>query len=78
MCKIKTNYNNKLNNELLSNGNDEILALKTLRDCDDTKSDGDRYIQKGKSILKDNHTVIGESLDMEEMLKGFNYLYNQK
>ena len=78
VCKIKTNYNNKLNNELLSNGNDEILALKTLRDCDDTKSDGDRYIQKGKSKLKDNHTVIGESLDMEEMLKGFNYLYNQK
>ena len=81
MGKIRTNYENYVDNDdnIIKNGYGEILVNKT--NCDDYLSNEDRFLSNrrrtnGKPF--NNNTVTSDNLDDFDALKGFNYLYNQK
>ena len=81
MGKIRTNYENYVDNDdnIIKNGYGEILVNKT--NCDDYLSNEDRFLSNrrrtnGKTL--NNNTVTSDNLDDFDALKGFNYLYNQK
>ena len=81
MGKIRTNYENYVDNDdnIIKNGYGEILVNKT--NCDDYLSNEDRFLSNrrrtnGKPF--NNNTVTSDNLDDFDALKGFNYLYSQK